>query len=163
MQNETDRLTMAMGARDHREPAQDGTQTSDAAVQAALARLAAQTNGPKPPRPGELKWKLTMMVLPAVMLVFVALYVTCLAANVQPEVALFQAGGASVVLAVLGRVAVSILGDDSRLISYDIGIVDLAQSGSVQEYLSGASAEHASVGAEQPSTTAQTAGAGGKE
>ena len=163
MQNDMDRLAMAMDARDHRGSGEDGAQTSDAAVQAALARLAAQTNGPKPPRPGELKWKLTMMVLPAVMLVFVALYVTCLAANVQPEVALFQAGGASVVLAVLGRVAVGILGDDSRLVLNDSQIVAMAQDGAVREYLSSVDAELSSDGTVQPSTAAQAAGAGGKE
>lgn len=163
MQNDRDRLSMAMDARDHRASVHDGAESSDAAVQAALASLSSQGNGPKPPRLGEIKWKLTTLVLPAIMLIFVALYVTSLAAGVEPEVALFRAGGASVVLAVLGRVAVGILGDDSRLILSDNQIVALARSSPVQAYLSGADAEHASVGAEQPSTTAQTAGAGGKE
>jgi hypothetical protein len=163
MQNDTVRLSMAMDARDHRASTPDGPETSDAAVQAALANLSSRGNGPKQPRPGEITWKLTGLVIPAVMLIFVALYVTSLAAGVEPEVALFRAGGVSVVLAVLGRVAVSILGDDSRLILNDSQIVAMARSGAVQQYLSVADAEHGSVGAEQPTTTAQAAGAGGKE
>ena len=163
MQNDMDRLSIAMDARDQRTPRPDDVEVADASVQAALASLATQANGPKLPRPGELKWKLTAMVLPTVMLIFVALYVTSLAASVEPEVALFRAGGVSVVLAVLGRVAVSILGDDSRLILNDSQIIALARTGSVHEYLSGADVELNSAGTEQPSTAAQTAGAGGKE
>ena len=110
-----------------------------------------------------MKWKLTTLVLPSVMLVFVALYVTSLAAGTEPEVALFRAGGAAVVLAVLGRVAVGILGDDSRLVLNDTQIVAMARNGAVRDYLSGADAEPGSGGAEQPSTAAQMAGSGGKE
>jgi hypothetical protein len=138
-------------------------QTSDAAVQAALATLTAQAAAPKPPVPGEVKWHLTTLVYPAILLLFVALYVTSLSAGTQPEVALFQAGGASVVLAVLGRVAVSILGDDTRFVLNDSQIVAMARNGAVRDYLSGDGTEHNSDGAEQPSTAAKTAGAGGKE
>ena len=136
---------------------------SDATVQAALASLKTQGSGPRPPQPGYMKWKLTTLVLPAVMLLFVALYVSSLSSGVEPELALLKAGGVSVVLAVLGRVAVGILGDDSRLILNDNQIVALAQDGPVPEYLSGVGAERGSDGAEQPSTTAEAAGAGGKE
>ena len=163
MQGDMDRLSMAMDARDHRVSEPDGPETSESAVQAALASLAIQEDGSKSPHPGETKWKLTTLVLPSVMLVFVALYVTSLAAGTEPEVALFRAGGAAVVLAVLGRVAVGILGDDSRLVLNDSQIVPMARNGAVRDYLSGADAEPGSGGAEQPSTAAQTAGAGGKE
>ena len=141
----------------------NGSGASDASVQAALASLSGRAAGPKAPRPGELKWKLTTIVLPSVMLLFVALYVTSLSAGVEPEVALFRAGGAGVVLAVLGRVAVSILGDESRLVLSDDQIATLARSGPVREYLSNADGEHNADGADQRSTAAQAAGPGGKE
>jgi hypothetical protein len=137
--------------------------SSDATVQAALASLSTQGNGPKQPRPGEVKWRLTTLIFPAILLLFVALYVTSLSAGVEPEVALFRAGGASVVLAVLGRVAVGILGDDTRLVLNDNQIVAMARTGAVRDYLSGAGAERDSDGANQPSKAAQAAGAGGKE
>jgi hypothetical protein len=133
-------------------------QSSYAAVQAALASLNDQGAGPKPPRPGEIKWKLTTLVLPSVMLVFVALYVTSLTSGSEPEVALFRAGGVSVILAVLGRVAVSILGDDNRFVLNDSQIVAMAQSGPVRDHLG----EHGLNSADQPYTTAHAAGAGGK-
>jgi hypothetical protein len=163
MQDDLNRLSLAMDAREYRVDEPDGSAVSDEKVQAALAGLAAQGARPKPTPLGEMKWKLTTLILPSVMLVFVALYVTSLSAGVEPEFALLRAGGASVVLAVLGRAAVSILGDDSRLILNDTQIVAMAQNGAVREYLSGADAEHDSDGAEQPSTAAQAAGAGGKE
>jgi len=163
MRDDKDRLSMAMDAREPLLDEPDASSASDGRVQAALASLAAHTDGPKPPRPGEMKWKLTTLVLPSVMLVFVALYVTSLGAGVEPEFALLRAGGVSVVLAVLGRVAVGILGDDSRLILNDTQIVAMAQNGAVREYLSGVDVEHSSDGTEQPSTAAQAAGAGGKE
>ena len=144
--------------------------TSDANVQAALATLSAQaaeaaghTDNSKQPLPGEVKWRLTTLVFPSVLLVFVALYVTSLAAGSQPEVALLLAGGAGVVLAVLGRVAVSILGDNARLVLNDNQIVALARNGAAHDILSGDGAEQRSDGAEQPSTAAKTARAGGKE
>lgn len=163
MPSETNGFAFETDARDDLGTEPSGSTASDASVQAALANLRSQGTGPKPPRPGEIKWQLTTLFLPSLMLVFVALYVTSLTAGVEPEVALFRAGGASVVLAVLGRVAVGILGDDSRLILNDTQIVAMARNGAVREYLTGAGAEHSSDGAEQPSTTAQTAGAGGKE
>ncbi len=163
MQSETNGVAIGTDTGDDLGAEPNGSTASDTSVQAALANLRSQGNGPKPPRLGEMKWKLTTLFLPSLMLVFVALYVTSLTAGVEPEVALFRAGGASVVLAVLGRVAVGILGDDSRLILNDTQIVAMARNGAVREYLTGAGAEHSSDDAEQPSTTAQTAGAGGKE
>ena len=93
-----------------------------------------------------MKWKLTTLIFPSILLLFVALYVTSLASGVEPEFALLRAGGASVVLAVLGRVAVSILGDESRLILNDSQIVAMARTGPLREYLSGAAAEPGSAG-----------------
>ena len=136
---------------------------SAVAVQAALASLSTQGTGPRPPRPGEMKWKLTTLVLPSVMLIFVALYVTTLSSGTDPEIALLRAGGVSVVLAVLGRVAVGILGDDKRFVLNDNQIVAMAQTSPAHDHLVGAEAEHGLDGAEQPYTAAQMAGAGGKE
>ena len=136
MQDDLNRLSLAMDAREYRVDEPDGSAVSDEKVQAALAE-------PAPVAGTHL--------------------FTSLSAGVEPEFALLRAGGASVVLAVLGRAAVGILGDDSRLILNDTQIVAMAQNGAVREYLSGADAEHDSDGAEQPSTAAQAAGAGGKE
>ena len=163
MQDDMDRLSMAMDARGQLLDQPDASAASDAKVQAALASLKSQGTGPRQPRPGEMKWKLTTLFLPSVMLLFVALYVTSLSAGIEPEFALLRAGGASVVLAVLGRVAVGILGDDSRLVLNDSQIVAMAQDGAVREYLSSVDAELSSDGTVQPSTAAQAAGAGGKE
>jgi hypothetical protein len=110
-----------------------------------------------------MTWKLTAIVYPAVLLIFVALYVTSLSAGAQPEIALLQAGGVGVVLAVLGRLAVGILGDDSRLVLNDAQIAAMARSGAVHDVLQGAAAEHGSGSAGQPSTAAQAANTGGKE
>jgi hypothetical protein len=162
MQNDMNRLSMAMDARDAFADMKDGG-PADATVQAALASLKSQGTGPKPSRPGELKWKLTGLFLPSIMLLFVALYVSSLTSGVEPEFALLRAGGASVVLAVLGRVAVGILGDESRLVLNDNQIVAMARDGAIPDYLSGVDAELGSDGADQPSTAAETAGAGGKE
>ncbi len=162
MQNETDRLSMAMDARDAFADLQDDG-TPHATVQAALENLQTPGTGPKPPRPGELKWKLTTLILPSVMLLFVALYVSNLSSGVEPEFALLRAGGVSVVLAVLGRAAVSILGDDSRLVLNDDQIVATARDGALPDYLSGVDAEPGSAGADVPSTAAAAAGTGGKE
>jgi hypothetical protein len=146
-----------------------GASVSGLAVQAALAGLASQEapKAAKGPAPGEIKYKLTVMLFPSILLIFVALYVTSLANKVEPEVALFWAGGASLVLAILARVAVGILGDDSRLVLNDSQIVALARSGAVQEYLAGsgdeAGAAPVSGGADQPSTAASAAGTDGKE
>ena len=68
------------------------------------------------------------------------------------------------VLAVLGRVAVSILGDESRLILNDSQIVAMAQDRARAQNTSPATtAEPGSAGTDQPSTAADAAGAGGKE
>ena len=143
--------------------APEGAHASNAAVQATLANLAARPEAPKAPVPGEMSWKLTAIVYPAVLLVFVALYVTSLSAGAQPEIALLQAGGAGMVLAVLGRLAVGILGDDARFVLNDAQIAAMARSGAVHDILQGAAAEHGSGGAGQPSTAAQAASTGGKE
>ena len=137
--------------------------SSDASIQAALASLSAQPSTPVGPRPGELSWRLTTLIFPAVLLLFVALYVTSLTAGVEPEIALFRAGSASVILAVLGRVAVGILGDGTRLSHNAPPVVAMDHNESVREYLAGVGAEHGPAGADQPPTAAQTAGAGGRE
>jgi hypothetical protein len=142
---------------------------SDAAVRAALAGISAHDAAlaKKEPRPGELKYKLTVMLFPSILLIFVALYVTSLASKMEPEVALFWAGGTSLVLAILARVAVGILGDDTRLVLNDNQIVAMARSGSVDGYISGSGDEQGAApgsdGADEPSTAATAAGTGGKE
>ena len=150
----------------------EGADTPPNGQLSAVAGLAARDTVLKPPRPGEMKWRLTMLLFPAILLVFVALYVSSIASGVEPEVGLLWAGGASIVLAVLGRAAVSILGDDTRLVLSDKQIVAMARSAAVRDHLRGAVAERGSDGAAQPhdtqphdepSTTAQTAGTGGKE
>ena len=163
MQTDTSGLPIDMDGLNGGATGRNALGASDAAVQAALASLNAQGAGPKPPQPGEMKWKLTTLLLPSVMLIFVALYVSSLSAGSEPEVALFRAGGVSVVLAVLGRVAVSILGDEKRFVLNDSQIVAMAQSGPVRDHLVGAGGEHGLDGAEEPYTTAHAAGAGGKE
>jgi hypothetical protein len=140
-----------------------GAHASNAAVQAALANLAARPEAPKLLTPGEMTWKLTTIVYPAVLLVFVALYVSSLSAGAQPEIALLQAGGVGVVLAVLGRLAVGILGDDFRLVLNDAQIAAMTRSGAIHDILQGAAAEHGSGISGQPSTAAPAAGTGGKE
>jgi hypothetical protein len=138
---------------------------SDAIVQQAVDRIAARDAPPTPT--GELKYKLTMLIFPAILLVFVALYVSSLASGIDPEVGLFRAGGASVVLAILARVAVGIIGDETRLILNDRQIVAMARSGAVRDYLADAAGEHgpdhAAADFEEPSPTAQAAETGGKE
>jgi hypothetical protein len=147
-------------------PPEDGA--SDESVQQALASLSGQQNPTTPaaPVPGELKYKLTMLLFPAILLVFVALYVASLASGIDPEVGLFRAGGASLVLAIIGRAAIGIIGDDSRLILNDSQIVAMARSGSVRDYLAAATGEHGDTSdaadTEQPSRTAQAVGFGGK-
>jgi hypothetical protein len=139
---------------------------SDAIVQDAVDRLAAHQAQAKTPT-GELKYKLTMLIFPAILLLFVALYVASLASGIDPEVGLFRAGGASLVLAILARAAVGIIGDETRLVLNDRQIVALARSGAVRNYLDGADGEHgpdhAAADTEQPYPAAQAADAGGKE
>lgn len=117
-------------------------------------------------RPGELKWRLTSVIYPAILLIFLALYVSSLASGVEPEVALLRAGGAGLVLAILARVAVGIIADETRLVLNDSQIVAMARSGAVREYLAkqaagseahGASARGGGPAAAQPETPAQTA------
>jgi hypothetical protein len=155
----------------------DGDTASDDAVRQAMAGLVAhsgETPEKAPPNTAELKYKLTMMLFPAILLVFVALYVASLASGIDPEVGLFRAGGVALVLAVLGRAAIGILGDETRLVLSDRQIVAMARSGSVREYLAAAAVGEPGTlpgvaGTEQqPATTAQTAasqtrGIGGKE
>jgi hypothetical protein len=145
----------------------DGDEPDDATLQASLAALATRGPVPEPPTPAEFKWRMTILLFPSILLVFVAFYVTSLASGTEPEVALFRAGGASIVLAVLARVAVGILGDESRLVLNDNQIVAMARTGPVRDYLSGSDDEqgqaHDSDVTRQPTTAAQTAGTGGKE
>jgi len=146
---------------------EDGDQPTDAALEAPLAGLSSHGDGAKGPPPGELRWRLTTLIFPALLLVFVAFYVTRLAAGTEPEIALFQAGGASLVLAVLARVAVGILGDETRLVLNDSQIVAMARNGAVRDYLASSGTERGAAldsdGNSQPTTAAQTAGTGGKE
>jgi hypothetical protein len=120
----------------------------------------------RPLIPGELKYKLTMLLFPAILLVFVALYVASLASGIDPEVGLFRAGGISLVLAIIGRMAIGILGDETRLVLNDQQIVAMARSGAVRDYLAAAAGQNGDTpggaGTEQPATT-QTRGVGGKE
>jgi hypothetical protein len=97
---------------------------------------------PKPSRPGELTYRLTLMLFPSILLVFVALYVTSLASGVAPELGLLRAGGASVVLAILARVAIGILGDDTRAVLNEHQIRSLAQSEALKDKLLATLAEH---------------------
>jgi hypothetical protein len=139
---------------------------SDAIVQQAVDRLAAHEAKAQAPN-GDLKYKLTMLIFPAILLVFVALYVASLASGIDPEVGLFRAGGVSLVLAILARAAVGIVGDETRLVLNDRQIVAMARSGAMRDYLAGADGEHgldhAAADTEQPFPTAQAAATGGKE
>jgi hypothetical protein len=107
---------------------------------------------PRPSQPGELKYRLTLFLFPSILLVFVALYVTSLASGVAPEVGLLRAGGASVVLAILARVAISILGDDTRMIVSESQIRALAQSDALKEKLLAGLAERDAQDADDPLT-----------
>lgn len=114
-------------------------------------------------KPSELKYYLTTLLYPAILLIFVALYVTSLAAGIEPEVGLLRAGGACVVLAILARVAVSILGDENRLVLNDREIVAMAQSSAIRSYLANAALQHPESDPDEPAKTAQSAGPGGKD
>ena len=132
-------------------------------AQAIMAELTAKAQ-----RPGELKWRLTSILYPSILLIFVALYVSSLASGIEPEIALLRSGGASLVLAVLARVAVGIIADETRLVLNDSQIVAMARSGGARDYLSKAGIDvqnpaAPTPGVEQPSTSAQAAGKGGKE
>ena len=71
----------------------------------------------------ELKQRLTTFLFPSLLLVFVALYVTSLASGTTPEMALMRSGGAAVVLAVLGRVALGIINDEETLAINEITLL----------------------------------------
>jgi hypothetical protein len=146
-----------------RAPAGETGAPTDAQVRAALHHLSG-TSGEttQKPNPSELKQRLNGLLFPSILLIFVALYVTSLAAGVEPEMGLLQAGGVSVVLAVLGRAAVGILGDETRLVLNDAQIIAMARSGAVREYLD-QSGNDADDDTEQPTASAQAARAGGKE
>jgi hypothetical protein len=139
-----------------------GLSSNDPRVKAAMGGL--EKHAPtKPLLPGELKWRLTLLLYPSILLVFVALYVSSLASGIEPEMGLLRAGGASIVLAVLARTAVGILGDEKRLVLNDSQIVAMARSGAVRDHLSEAGGNSALATAEQPPVAAQAAGVGGKE
>jgi hypothetical protein len=141
------------------EPIDGEAQVQD--TKSAMASVMARAQ-----RPGELKWRLTSVIYPAILLIFLALYVSSLASGVEPEVALLRAGGAGLVLAVLARVAVGIIADETRLVLNDSQIVAMARTGAVREYLAkqapdsevnGASAGAGGPAAAQQGTPAQGA------
>lgn len=57
----------------------------------------------------ELTRHLINLLFPAILLIFVTLYVVALLAGLEPELALFRASGAAALLAILGRLATNIL------------------------------------------------------
>jgi hypothetical protein len=57
----------------------------------------------------EVTRRLINLLFPAILLVFVALYLLSLTAGNEPELALFRSGGASVLLAVLARLGIRIV------------------------------------------------------
>ncbi len=146
-----------------RAPADETGAPTDEQVLAALNHLSGKADASeKKPSAGELRQRLNGLLFPAILLIFVALYVTSLAAGVEPEMGLLQAGGVSVVLAVLGRAAVGILGDETRLVLNDAQIIAMARSGAVRDYLVQSGTE-AAGDTEQPTAPAQAARGGGKE
>jgi hypothetical protein len=115
--------------------------SADGVPEGPVAPPGSALAAPKPPQPGELKYRLTLFLFPSILLVFVALYVTSLASGVAPEVGLLRAGGASVVLAILARVAIGILGDDTRMVLNEHQIRALARSDALKEKLLAGMAE----------------------
>jgi hypothetical protein len=113
----------------------DSFESDDPPIEGPVAPPGSALAAPKPAQPGELKYRLTLMLFPSILLVFVALYVTSLASAVAPEMALVRAGGASVVLAILARVAISILGDDTRTVMNEQQIRALAHSDALKDKL----------------------------
>jgi hypothetical protein len=126
----------------------------------------AQEDLPRPPSPAELKHRLTVLLFPAVLLVFVALYVTCLASGLEAEMALLRAGGASLVLAVLARVAVGIVGTERKDGLSDREALARARMEALREKMMAASVARANAdttGAEPAFQPGIPAGNGGKE
>src|SRR5215210_800560 len=72
----------------------------------------------------DLKQRMSTFLFPSILLVFVALYVTSLASGSQPEVGLLRSGGASLVLAVLGRVALGIVTDEASLTINELALLE---------------------------------------
>ena len=101
----------------------------------------------------DLKQRLTTFLFPSLLLVFVALYVTSLASGATPELALLRSGGAGVVLAVLGRVALGIINDEETLAINELALLEqtLAAEARSAEVLS---AEVLSANGEQIGATA---------
>ncbi len=77
-----------------------------------------------------LKQRVSRFLFPSILLVFLALYVTSLASGNQPEVGLLRSGAASLVLAVLGRVALGIIGDEETLAINELALLGRATGGS---------------------------------
>ena len=71
-----------------------------------------------------LKQRLTTFLFPSLLLIFVALYVTSLASGAAPEMALLRSGGAAVVMAVLGRVALGIVNDEETLAINELSLLE---------------------------------------
>ncbi len=72
----------------------------------------------------DLKQRLTTFLFPSLLLIFVALYVTALASGAPPEMALLRSGGAGVVLAVRGRVALGIINDEETLTINELTLLE---------------------------------------
>jgi hypothetical protein len=53
--------------------------------------------------------RLTGWLLPGILMAFLTLYALAIRSGMEPEIALLQAGGAGAVLAVLGRLAISVV------------------------------------------------------
>ena len=76
-----------------------------------------------------LKQRISTFLFPSILLIFVALYVTSLASGNQPEVGLLRSGAASVVLAVLGRVALGIISDEETLAINELALLEHTAAG----------------------------------
>jgi hypothetical protein len=141
--------------------------TPDSDVDAMLASAAEQAAvagaTPRAPHTGELTYRLTLLLFPTILLIFVALYVTSLASGAEPEMALLQAGGASVVLAILARIAIGILGSDHQPGLSDREIAALFRAGALREQMMATKSAGADTDAEHTTQAGSTAGDGGKE
>jgi|SoiMethySBSTD1v2_1073268.scaffolds.fasta_scaffold1215246_2 hypothetical protein len=135
---------------------------SSASEEAARPAPVAE-DGPKPLLPGELKYRLTLLLFPSILLIFVALYVASLTSGAEPEVSLMRAGAASVVLAILGRVAVGILGDERQGQMNEHEEFALAQTHLLQDQMNAAVSAGAPKDAEDATQAGAPADDGGKE
>lgn len=150
-------------------PAFDSSMESSVEAAALLAAedVDERTAGlvaPEPPRPSELKYRLTLLLFPSILLIFVALYVSSLASGAEPEISLLYAGGASVVLAILARAAVGIVGDGSGPDEQnERERLALARIGELQSQMMAAKAAQQAHAAEHAISAGKSAGTSGKE